>query len=555
MHVSAKANKQKLRAASDDLTIYEPFRTSDSSLSTALHFAKVYNPHLAKSPQEMASEEMAQDEAPAGPQPLRAINNLGGYRTVFVPGHSPAFILKSAKSKPRMVGLRGTGIRGLSSFNTAGCDHGFICVDSDGVARVSQLPANTNFDLGFPVQRINLGEDITNVAFHPPSNTYVVATNAMEPFELPKDDDHHREWAKEDVTFKPMIERSTLKLLSPATWSVIDSIELDPGEVIMSTKVLDLEVSEDTHERKQLITVGTGILKGEDLATKGRVYVFDVVTVVPEPGRPETNQKMKQLAKETVPRGAVTNVSEVGTQGCMIVAQGQKIMVRGLKEDGTLLPVAFMDVNTYVTSLKELPGSGLCIFADALKGLILAAYTEEPYKMILLGKQNEDMELVCAEMLPIGDQLFIVAADSDCNLHVLQYDPERMYYHTLETHQRLTNSRSQVPPRPTSAPPHILLLRRPSPNNNDAPPTHQNPNLHRHRCHGHNILRRHTRNSRNPHNDINRQHSAPYAPSRNPIPPSKHTHKQSLQHFISCLWFEPESLSYRCSCSRAHHRW
>jgi cleavage and polyadenylation specificity factor subunit 1 len=193
----------------------------------------------------------------------------------------------------------------------------------------------------------------------------------------------------------------------------------------MCIKTLNLEISESTNERKQLVTVGTAISKGEDLPIKGRIYVFDVVSVVPEPDRPETNKRLKQIAKEDVARGAITGVSEIGTQGFMLVAQGQKCMVRGLKEDGTLLPVAFMDMNCYVTTVKELPGTGLCLFADAAKGVWFAGYTEEPYKMILFGKSGKNMEIVAADLLPDGKELYMVAADADCRLHVMQFDPER----------------------------------------------------------------------------------------------------------------------------------
>lgn len=221
------------------------------------------------------------------------------------------------------------------------------------------------------------------------------------------------------------MEQGYLKLLSPQTWEAIDTIELEPFEMVMCIKTLNLEVSEETHERKQLITVGTAISRGEDLPIKGRIYVYDIVTVVPEQDRPETNRKLKLIAKEDVPRGAITGISEIGTQGFMIVAQGQKCMVRGLKEDGTLLPVAFMDMNCYVTAVKELRGTGLCVLADAVKGLWFTGYTEEPYKMILFGKTAYNMEIMTAELLPDGKELYIVAADADCNLHILQYDPER----------------------------------------------------------------------------------------------------------------------------------
>ena len=193
----------------------------------------------------------------------------------------------------------------------------------------------------------------------------------------------------------------------------------------MCIKTLSLEVSETTNERKQLVTIGTAISKGEDLAIKGRIYVYDVVTVVPEPDRPETNKKLKLIAKEDIPRGAVTGISEIGTQGFMLVAQGQKCMVRGLKEDVTVLPVAFMDMNCYVTALEELRGTGLCVLGDAVKGVWFAGYTEEPYKMMLFGKSATNMEVVAANLLPDGEDLYIVVADADCNLHILQYDPER----------------------------------------------------------------------------------------------------------------------------------
>lgn len=136
---------------------------------------------------------------------------------------------------------------------------------------------------------------------------------------------------------------------------------------------MTLETSEHTHSRKALVAVGTAFIRGEDVASAGRVYIWDIIDVVPEPDRPETGRKFKLLAKEDV-KGAVTALSEVGQQGFLIVAQGQKCMVRGLKEDGTLLPVAFMDMQCYVTAVKEMPGTGLCVMADAFKGLWLTGY-------------------------------------------------------------------------------------------------------------------------------------------------------------------------------------
>jgi hypothetical protein len=99
-----------------------------------------------------------------------------------------------------------------------------------------------------------------------------------------------------------------------------------------------------------------------------------VIEVVPEPDRPETGRKLKLIGKEIV-KGAVTALSGIGGQGFLIVAQGQKAMVRGLKEDGSLLPVAFMDMQCYVSVTKELKGTGMVLLGDAMKGLWFAGYS------------------------------------------------------------------------------------------------------------------------------------------------------------------------------------
>ena len=137
---------------------------------------------------------------------------------------------------------------------------------------------------------------------------------------------------------------------------------------------MSLEASEHTHKRKEMAVVGTAILRGEDLNVQGSIYVFDILDVVPEPEHPETSRKLRLFAK-VKDKGAVTALSSIGSEGFVLVAQGQKCLVRGLKEDHSLQPVAFIDTQCYTSVLKELSGSGLCIFGDVAKGLWLVGYT------------------------------------------------------------------------------------------------------------------------------------------------------------------------------------
>lgn len=204
--------------------------------------------------------------------------------------------------------------------------------------------------------------------------------------------------------------------------SNLSSYPLELGEVIMCIKTMSLEVSEHTHARQSLIAIGTSVIHGEDLPAKGRIYIFDIINVVPEVNQPETGLKLKLIAKEEV-KGAVTSLTEIGTEGFLLAAQGQKCMVRGLKEDGTLLPVAFIDTQCYVTVAKELTGTGLCILADAVKGVWFAGYMEEPYQLRLFGKSAQHIEAVAAEFMPDGENLYTIVVDAEGIMHVLQFEP------------------------------------------------------------------------------------------------------------------------------------
>ena len=48
---------------------------------------------------------------------------------------------------------------------------------------------------------------------------------------------------------------------------------------------------------------------------------------------------------------------------------------------------------------------------------------EDPYQLRLFGKGAEHIEVVTAEFLPDGEQLYIIAIDAEGVMHVLQFEP------------------------------------------------------------------------------------------------------------------------------------
>ncbi|BCS21380.1 cleavage/polyadenylation factor CFT1 [Aspergillus puulaauensis] len=403
-----------LRTGSDDLVVYKPFLTDFPSEELAgLRFLKEANHVLPKIP-------TTSDDWQSGPRPLRVLPNISGCSSVFIPGSSAGFVFRTSATSPHFIRLRGDYTKGLGCFSSP--DKGFAYLDSDGLAHLATLPHGTQSGYSWAFKRVLIGEQIDQLTYSSTSNTYVLGTCHRSGFKLPDDDELHPEWRNEVISFLPEVHQSSLKVVSPKTWTVIDSYPLEPAEHIMALKTMSLEVSENTHERRDMIVVGTSLARGEDIPSRGCIYVFEVIKVVSDPDQPQANHRLKLVGKEPV-KGAVTALSEIGSQGFLIAAQGQKSMVRGLKEDGSLLPVAFMDMQCYVSVVKELRGTGMCILGDAVKGLWFAGYSE-PYKMSLFAKDLDYLEVLAADFLPDNNKLFIVVADSDCNLYVLQYDPE-----------------------------------------------------------------------------------------------------------------------------------
>ncbi|KAF1946356.1 hypothetical protein EJ02DRAFT_430950 [Clathrospora elynae] len=410
-----------VRTSSDNLVIYKAFHSpsrSPADLWTKnLRWAKLSQQHVPRYIEDTGSED------PGFESTLLALDNICGYSTVFQRGTSPAFIFKESSSAPRVIGLSGKPVKGLTSFHTSSCQRGFAYLDSTDTLRISQLPTQTHYGhLGWATRRMPMDSEVHALAYHP-SGLYIVGTGQAEEYTLDPTETYHYDLPKEDFTFRPTVERGVIKLLDEKSWTIVDTHILDPQEVVLCIKTLNLEVSENSHQRKDLIAVGTSIIHGEDLATKGCIRIFEVITVVPEPENPETKWKLKLIVKDEV-KGAVSAISELGTQGFLIMAQGQKCMVRGLKEDGTLLPVAFMDMQCYVSTLKSLPGTGMLAMGDAFRGVWFTGYTEEPYKMSLFGRSKNDLEVMAVDFLPFENHLHIIVADADMNLQVLQFDPD-----------------------------------------------------------------------------------------------------------------------------------
>ena len=209
--------------------------------------------------------------------------------------------------------------------------------------------------------------------------------------------------------------KSGILLINPRTWNIIDKIEYDQNSLINDMKTMRIQLNSKTKRKREYLVVGNTFVRDEDIGTMGSFYLYDITEVVPEPGKPDTNYKLKEVFHEEF-RGAVTSVCEIS--GRFMISQSQKVLVRDVQEDNSVVPVAFLDVPVFVTDSKSF--SNLLIIGDAMQGFQFIGFDAEPYRMIPLGRSVFKFETVSLEFLVNNGDVYFLVTDRNNILHVLK---------------------------------------------------------------------------------------------------------------------------------------
>jgi cleavage and polyadenylation specificity factor subunit 1 len=438
-----------VRNTSGDIAIYEPYALPD--VVGSFQFKKVAHRNAEYNSENEGDED---GEALSTLPPFQIIEDFGGFSTVFIPGHSARIILKQAATPPRIYAVE--QIKSLCSLRGLANESDFLFVDDKGGVCSGSVQSNALIGVSeWMIEKVDLHQEVVGLTYFPTADAYIVGTDDPSVFQLPQDDEWHPEWQKESTSFLPTGVRGSIKLISGKDYRILSEHHFGPDERVLCVKTMNLEVSDKSHEMRDLVVVGTGVIRGENVVTRGNLYLFDIARVVPREDQTEFDIKLKLLTHEDV-RGAVTCICPIGSQGFVLAAQGQKCMVRGLREDMSILPVAFMDMQYYVHVAKSLASTGLTILGDAFSGLWLMGYSEEPYKMELLAKDVKVSGCLAADFLPADKELYIISSDADGQLKVFQYDPqtpkgirELLLRSTFET-GAIPTSMTLIPRTPTS---------------------------------------------------------------------------------------------------------
>ena len=122
-----------------------------------------------------------------------------------------------------------------------------------------------------------------------------------------------------------------------------------------------------------------------------------------------------------------------------------QIFVRAFDLDERLVGVAFLDVGVYVTTLRTL--KNLLLVGDAVKSVWFVAFQEEPYRLILLGKDYNEMEITSVNFLLHENEVRFLSTGADGVLRLLEYGPtvprrgEAFQQRAGHSHVRVLNER------------------------------------------------------------------------------------------------------------------
>ncbi|KAI9205850.1 CPSF A subunit region-domain-containing protein [Polychytrium aggregatum] len=328
-------------------------------------------------------------------------------------------------------------VQTFAGLHNVNINNGFLYATSGGSVKIAQLPSQFRFDTEWPVCKVSLHRTAHKITYHHPSLTYAMSTSTKVPFALSRAQhaaavaagvieeaeeteggNRNSDLERDVMRYLPEVSAHRLELVSPVTWETVDKYIFDEYEQVLCVETVELKSKQTASGRKCFIAVGTGAFRGEDLTARGKIYVFEIIDVVPEIDNPQTNHKLKLLYQneEKTPVSAVSAIS-----GYLLVAIGSKIIIHSFEDAESLVGVAFLDVNIYVTTVSVV--KNLILVGDISKSVWFLGFQEEPPKLALLGKDFNKLSVYSSAFLVNDNLLSLLVADGDKNLHMFSYAP------------------------------------------------------------------------------------------------------------------------------------
>ncbi|XP_067007220.1 cleavage and polyadenylation specificity factor subunit 1 isoform X2 [Anabrus simplex] len=409
----------------DELLLYEAYRYPRGMLK--VRFKRLPQNILVRERRSRSRKKNVEGEMGIDSRvcQLRYFSNIAGYNGVFICGPYPHWLFLTSRGELRthLMGIDGA-VTCFAPFHNVNCPQGFLYFNKKAELRICVLPTHLSYDAPWPVRKVPLRCTPHFATYHLESKTYCVVTSLAEPtnkyYKFNGEDKELTVEERNDRFPLPLQERFSVLLFSPVSWEVIPNtkMELEEWEHVTCLKNVSLAYEGTRSGLKGYIAVGTNYNYGEDITSRGRILIFDIIEVVPEPGQPLTKNRFKMVySKEQ--KGPVTAITHV--VGFLVSAVGQKIYIWQLK-DNDLVGVAFIDTNIYIHQLLSI--KSLILVADVYKSISLLRFQEEYRTLSLVSRDFRPAEVYTCEFLLDNVQMGFLIADAEKNLVLYMYQPE-----------------------------------------------------------------------------------------------------------------------------------
>lgn len=115
--------------------------------------------------------------------------------------------------------------------------------------------------------------------------------------------------------------------------------------------------------------------------------------------------------------------------GHLVSCIGSKVIIWSFEDNESLVGVAFIDVQIYVTSIRSI--KNFIVLGDAQKSVWFLGFQLEPAKLVLLGKDYQAFEVSCVDFIIDDKSMYLLVGDTDDNLDIFQYAPFSKFWNHI----------------------------------------------------------------------------------------------------------------------------
>jgi len=360
--------------------------------------------------------------------PFQGISNHNG---VFITGREPYWVFcerDSLRFHPMTIEGK---IGAFTPFHNISNPHGYIyCADAQGKMTIAQLDPTYEMEWSTPFRKLEWGCTISKITYHAP--TQLVAAVVAVPYTdqkmfwrmaLQKNAEEEKPIEEDEILAVPIPDRLPplhdehyeIRLLSPESWKVFDKFQFKEQEVCLCSAICNLNVKQEDGKivSQAFLVMGTAYIRGEDLAGKGRILIFDILA-------PHDIEASKfDLIYEKDQRGPVSAVCQL--EGLLAVAIGPKVLLYQFEDRKEIGGVAFFDCQILIVSMTGL--KSYLLVGDIYKSVYFIRWKDRAKNMELLAKDYDEMNVLANEFLVDGNVVSFLVCDAERNLHLFSYAP------------------------------------------------------------------------------------------------------------------------------------